>query len=343
MEIDGIIFELVGKYITGSRVIVEIKSYGEVERTFHVYSSRSQMGLWRLAVKQKKIMYKGNSLLPRENPTNPEIYRMRMERIPYPEEIRAYYDYVQQTLIHIDLQVFINENIDSIVLIEEDIELPNHTDENPIIDAIDDYDRQIPKDPFTTLQRIIECGEIKTRTPRQRTPKQAINAFSKDLERMYDKGGDVSISEYHNIFNDLQIDGEIKKMVLTDKETRENVFLYYLDVNIRTDEHTPKRPRLENHIMPFLLTVPESRINEFGLYDKYIPAGAFICKLFDYSSGWITDEKQFKQCTKGEYENNMCVGSYTYIGDRYDIFPFVARGKTRKRKTYKKKKRKHTK
>jgi hypothetical protein len=342
MEINEIRFELVRKYITESRIIVEIKSFGEVERTFHVYSSRSQMGLWRLAVRQKKIMYKGNSLLPRENPTHPEIYRMRLERIPYPEEIRAYYDYVQQTLIHVELQVFINKNIDLIETIVGDIELPKHTDENPIIDAIDDYNRQITKEPFTTLQKIIECGEIKTRTPRQRTPKQAIAAFSEQLEHMYIKGEEVTISEYHNLFDNLHIDGEIKKMILVDKETLENVFLYYLDVNIRTDEQTPKRPRLENHNMPFLLTVPESSINEFGLYDKYIPAGAFICKLFDYSSGWITNDKQFKQCTKGEYENNMCVGSYTYIGDRYDVFPF-ARGKTRKRKTYKKKKRKYTK
>lgn len=345
MEIDGFIFELVCKYITEKYIFVEIKSFKDEETIFHVYSSRSQMGLWRLAVKERKLMYKGhNYLFPRENPTQSEEYARRVEREPRPEIIKNYYDYVQQTLIHVALQIFINRNIDSIEIGEE-LVLPRYNDDNPnaqaIVQAINDYSRQITKEPFVTLQKIIECGEMKSRTPRRRTPKQVIKEFSHELEQMYDKGEDIVISDYHNVFFDLQINGEMKKMSLLKKteDSDENVDLYYLDVTIKeTDEPSSKRAKLETHAMPFLLTVPDSKITRFGLYDKYIPSGAFICKLFDYSSGWRTGENKYKQCTKEEHDNNMCVGPYSYIGDRYNVFPF-ARGKRKaKRKTYKKKK-----
>jgi hypothetical protein len=76
------------------------------------------------------------------------------------------------------------------------------------------------------------------------------------------------------------------------------------------------------HIMPFFLTTADSSINCFGTYTKYIPCGAFICKLFDYSDGYHK-LSGYKQCTPTEFARNHCTSTYSYIGDRYDnIFPF---------------------
>jgi hypothetical protein len=67
------------------------------------------------------------------------------------------------------------------------------------------------------------------------------------------------------------------------------------------------------HFMPILLTVPEARINKFGIYNKYINAGSYICKMFDYHY----------QCFSTENLTNRCSRSYTYIGHRYkNLFPF---------------------
>jgi hypothetical protein len=67
------------------------------------------------------------------------------------------------------------------------------------------------------------------------------------------------------------------------------------------------------HFMPILLTVPEAKINKFGIYNKYINAGSYICKMFDYHY----------QCFSTENLTNRCSRSYTYIGQRYkNLFPF---------------------
>ena len=65
--------------------------------------------------------------------------------------------------------------------------------------------------------------------------------------------------------------------------------------------------------MPFLLIPVGILINNLGLYSKYILAGAYICKLFDYAV----------QCSINENIRHQCTINYTYIGDRYNnMFPF---------------------
>jgi hypothetical protein len=80
----------------------------------------------------------------------------------------------------------------------------------------------------------------------------------------------------------------------------------------------PKETRFcgpdKSHFMPFLLTTADSSCTPFGLYSKYIPAGIYICKLFDY----------LEQCTLIERDECRVNGAlYAYIGDRYkNVFPF---------------------
>ena len=111
-----------------------------------------------------------------------------------------------------------------------------------------------------------------------------------------------------------------------DNKIINNVILYYfkgkinkINNNIST-EYEKQIDYICNkdyHIMPFLLTPLESKCNILGLYTKYISTGAFICKLFDYS----TDK--YMQCTEEENNLGKCSRFYSYIGTRYlNIFPF---------------------
>jgi hypothetical protein len=95
--------------------------------------------------------------------------------------------------------------------------------------------------------------------------------------------------------------------------------------------------------MPFLLIPVGTVINILGLYSKYILAGAYVCKLFDYAV----------QCSPKENKRRQCTINYTHIGYRYtDLFPFtieqsgkkrIARGTTKKDKRSKRKTRKQQK
>ena len=75
------------------------------------------------------------------------------------------------------------------------------------------------------------------------------------------------------------------------------------------------------HSFPFLLTPITSEINAYGIYSQYIPAGLYICKLFDYAIP--------KQCTRLEISNKQCCERYAYIGNRYvTLFPISYLNKT---------------
>jgi hypothetical protein len=100
------------------------------------------------------------------------------------------------------------------------------------------------------------------------------------------------------------------------------VDLYFLKTKLEcvTDESNPYYPIVNLvcsdrfHYMPMLLTVPETRVNAFGVYTLYINAGAFVCKMFDY----------LEQCDETEAANFQCTERYAYVGDRYnELFPFT--------------------
>ena len=302
---------------------------------FWVYPSNSELGLWRLSANINDIKYKGERISS----------RMRKHR---PPGDYFYYDYVQQTCIYIELQVFINQHFDTLpVILSLLVNLltphkPYSTKSkltrkynDTIIDMIDNPHRQIQLSPFILLQKIIECGEIETITPRKRTPVVVIKEFSQQLKREYELlyYNIEIVAPYNKVFqNMININGHIMKFPLKNKRDGTIVILYACIVkmaqiptskgfrNSATNIHRICGKDL--HIMPFFLTTEDSTINCFGVYTKYIPCGAFICKLFDYSSGYHK-LGGYIQCTEDEFSNNHCTDSYSYVGDRFDnIFPF---------------------
>jgi len=62
-----------------------------------------------------------------------------------------------------------------------------------------------------------------------------------------------------------------------------------------------------------LLQHDTTQLNKYGIYTKFITAGVFICKAFEYAI----------QC-RGTI-SKKCGNDYTFVGNRYDrIFPFNA-------------------
>jgi len=339
ITIDNYKFTLIGKLNERHYWYVYIFSEHIADPTdktnFWVYPSNSELGLWRLSATSENIKYKGQFVSAFER-------RTRDPTVQY-----FYYDYVQQTCIYIELQVFINQHFGNLKTVAAPLSLmtPNKphdpksrisfADNEKIFNLIDNHDRQIQLSPFILLQQIIECGEVETVTPRRRPPDVVIKEFSQQLEIEYDllyENIEI-IAPYNKVFQDMiDINGNIMRFPLKNKRTNEIVMLYACVVKM-TEIQTVSafRNSRENitricgkdlHIMPFFLTTADSSINCFGTYTKYIPCGAFICKLFDYSDGYHK-LSGYKQCTPTEFARNHCTSTYSYIGDRYDnIFPF---------------------
>jgi len=358
ITIDDFTFSLLSKY-QARYLLVQINSYNHKTRTskiFWVYPSKSEVGLWRCMIQVgTQDPYIGNR----------QIYKGKNDK-PFSEFTEDnYYDYIQQTFIHLTLQQFLNEHVGD--LPEFDISKndflktesdPRRNDifmacymyqaeddprfkqfqkfrnietQNEVIATVDDYRRQIKEPPFIRLQQSIECGEKVSTTPRMRTPTQAIKEFSRELKKIYNYDEDTSVFTYNNIFSEiLEITGEVRCTRLSKKRPTYGqaniILLYYLKSYIHPIGEPPEIYKRnieriaskEEHYMPFLLTTPSASINEFGMYTHYIPCGAFICKLFDYSTS-VND-----QCTREEVETGKCTGTYSYIGSRYDrIFPFT--------------------
>ena len=299
--INGIKFTLLEKLNIDNIVVIssEINSH---TIQFKVYPSTSELGLWRLCLNTPnngRYKYKGNNKLK--------------------------FDYIQTTLIHLDLQKFINDNLSKLPFKKILVNSPCIEKNNDIKQIIDDQSRIIwNHSPFNNYYNK-ECGLI--------TKPNIVTDFSEEFKLEYNidlTSKTIIIPNYSNIFENIfQITGDIFSIQLNrktpniDYNETNSVILYYFKSKIdklQSNEYSEQINNicsLDTHIMPFLLTPIETQCNVLGLYTKYISTGAFICKLFDYSSD------NTKQCTDEENAWGKCTKKYSYIGLRYrNIFPF---------------------
>jgi hypothetical protein len=142
---------------TGLYKTVEIISYGEEEGTytFKVYASNSELGMWRYCFIYSNLFYKGNP--------NKKFKDGKLTYTP---------DYTQTTLIHLDLQKYINNYIKNKEFITE---LPscisadrwcNISPDRPKKSRPKGFEncdissgkRQILEEPFSRWQSFLECG-----------------------------------------------------------------------------------------------------------------------------------------------------------------------------------------
>ena len=314
ITIDGIQFILLNKCndVSTGDTIVRIKSIDitDEEYIFSCYQSNSGVGLWRFCSEYNNEgsiqKYKGNGT----------TYN---------------YDYVQTTMIHLKLQIFINENknkIDQISICKRCIFITNK-ESSKYKKIIDSDSRTIIEEPFISLHEQLQCGEL----PPTNVPKTYIDEFSIEFENTYKILGEpIVVSAYNNVFEDIiEVTGHIysiqlkRKNIKPKSETKTNIItLYYIKVQLKSlNEHQTifknKINRIckqKYHYMPIILTGENLRINQLGLYEEYILAGIYICKIFDYYG-------TYKQCSVEEVKSGACTETYAYIGDRYkNIFPY---------------------
>jgi len=332
IEIDGILFRLIRKtIIDGSGALcVNIESKDNIN--FWVYQSNTELGLWRFLLE----VVKSNNY-------------------PIDTTYEKGYDYVQSTLIHLQLQEFINANLSQLEHIDYYDDLVKKSSDYTFDDKKNDDDIHNflmhfkkfgylnPKneDGLIKKSEILSMIGLNIRVLDKK--KLDLNEVNKDnycgsnhIETDFLKNFGDKIKEnysvltiddlfgYSNVFmNRLSINGRIMSITLQSKNDDFNIVLYFLKMKINQIDGQPINEnenelidhvtKKKSHYMPILLTTSDTKCNIYGLYDKYIPCGAFICKLFDYR----------RQCTKEEKKLGTCGGSYSYIGDRYDtIFPF---------------------
>jgi hypothetical protein len=300
LYIDGTIFQILGKYQTLDGDVINISSTKDgVTTNFDVYSSKSQGGFWRLYLpySDTRIFYKG-------------------------------LDYAQQTFIHLELQEFIEKNIDKIkdrgyksirgYTSEEIKELEKE------VEGISYEKRKIDAcifDVYNKNKKML-CGK--------KINKLDINILSNKLKEKYNYNTSVLESKYFEerkrivkLDNDhiCEIIFTIYNTTLTLKDTinendaiescnkqSEDIILIYMTYTVIITYNGEQSLNKQGYIPLYLTTNKE--ITAYGLYKNFVPAGNFICKIFDYTFQCDVEKKY------------SCSHTYSYLGDKYmDVWP----------------------
>lgn len=300
IEIDKFFFRIISKNLNESRDIVNIYSSSERDalteqffdetkiKKFSVYLSFSELGCFRLCLLRSGYYEKG------------------------------LFDYIQQTFIHIKLQEFIHDNYKELKVTNH-IEFCNDNDNDfkkyrPKLNHINDEERIIKLEPFLNYHEKFQCGNDIQYS--ETIINNELISFSKILEKKYTCKEQDNIYIFTHAVNNAENDYKLKYYKINFIEKDKNntdILLYYYIVKIKKFKNK-ELPESEIFYVPLFLTTNDHEITEFGTSNKYIIAGNYICKLFDYTT----------QCSKDiKLDTQQCFGTYVLIGNRYnDIFPF---------------------
>jgi hypothetical protein len=337
--IDDYTFILVSKILTTGRTFVNIHSYNNdnleiILENFWVYPSNSELGTWRFCSSLDAMFYKGNYKIYEDNEDKKNVFKLTTTN-------DYIYDYIQQTMIHIELQKFIDKNLSKIDTYEnKKSTYPSEWKNKPLClnintnlkikNMIDDQSRAIKESPFIEFNQKTHCGDTISSIEESDFFKTLSDFSTEFKELYYIEEAPELIYTFKKIFeNIITINGNINSITLRRKVnitgSNTNIIkLYYL--TIKLEKITAASAHTQNiinickknvHFMPICLIPIDATCNSIGLYTKYIPCGAYICKLFDYSS------MHNMQCTPSEIKHGRCTPTYSYIGTRYDnMFPF---------------------
>jgi hypothetical protein len=277
-----------------------IISKTDIQETFFVYSSKSELGFWRLCAMEDiyKQLYKGD------------------------------YDYVQQTFIHLDLQNFININLDKILKTtnHKHCKYPNSKIKTNVTEHANNTNRilqlNFSVEEFNNIyfkEAVYKPGlQYCHDPPDPRTLSYISDYLENNYEIMsnnfkFDFNRDINIEEGA----DLIVRGKIyecvleKKTVNTTTRYNNNIYLYYLSYSINIGDINE-----ENQFIPIFATdINYNKITRFGLYYNYIMMYQYICKCLQYT----------KICRR-HLDNSypICSTHYSYIGNIYqNLFPFI--------------------
>jgi hypothetical protein len=361
--IDGIPFYLMG-------IITGVNESGEVERTqdgtffdrykkvailsgnpndeenrtlFWVYPSQSELGMWRLCYtyagrEDKRLQYdKLTSIF-----TNPP----------------GTGDYVQTTLIHMELQLFINQHISELVVyngpsgVFNDVMSKTRIPYNlkyfesaadgptitcPVFDSttyegVNPFGREIKIEeaPFSYMNKK-KCGskfstDLVKQEKQMREIKKNLQLFSESFDDNYEIKVDGT-GRYENVliyqnYSSSIIDRDFSiKTVMGD--------IYSVTLKAKSDEDYTEEVR-EIKIIYF-------RTTRFIGFDKYYPTNAnyymtitiipstSVCNKYGlysryiFAGMYVCKLVDYKvQCTTNEAKYKSCTETYAFVGDRYD-------------------------
>lgn len=342
IEIDGIIFTLLYKSVADNLVykVIEknaLKWYRDKERPPFVQNLRDIVQFKSNENGEEKILnaYRSSSELG--------IWRLGYLRTEDCGLKKFELDYVQGTLLHHLLQKFINENFihlltipheesGTILMKEHAInkqylknnkydELNSEEQEQfikshgfimlkfPSIEEeqeIDSISRKIQMVPFSDIT--IKCHN----KVRERVINTELEGLSSKIQSLYVIGTNNFINSY--IFEEpnenIRSKISIYTINLQTESSDNNVSLVYCKYTLI---YSGKESSGFYGIA--LLKTNESKVNKYGIYEKFIDGGIFICKPVSYLSTCDMDEE--------ELGKKMCSKRYIYVGDRYtNIFPY---------------------
>lgn len=228
-----------------------------VTQNYNAYTSVSELGMWRLCFLQ-----------PGKN-----------------ERINKFDNYIQATLLDIRLQIFINENFDLLPFVSvKDATGIKQIYSKAFLKAHPDIENEYTYINGINPNGIISClpslphnrGEIEKRfiplfSPGLRTLEQKSSFLEENYNLIADSYN--KISEYNTQLDNFQAHIEIYEILAVRKEeslyedTNNIVFQigkFILDV-IPAEENIHR----EGYYI-FNMKLPDSKINEYGLYDRYI-------------------------------------------------------------------------
>lgn len=246
--IDEITFRLLNKYISEDDYLIVNLISNETD-SFSCYRSNSELGMWRLCSRT------GNG-------THGHLYKGS-----------GSYDYVQTTLIHIQLQIFINNYIDQI----HDEEITGKMYANCTLKKteykriIDDPSRNVRIEPFFNFHQELLCGQ---HLEPNESFKTKLEKFSKTIPEYFNVTSFLNLSNYSYTFEEsIQVTGKICQITLNGPQGP--FVLYFLICKLckiegQYEGFIDRVCDINFHTMPIALLPYETKINTLGLYTQYI-------------------------------------------------------------------------
>jgi hypothetical protein len=286
--------------------IIKIKSLNLTNNNeifFWVYSSMSELGIWRLLC----YIIKNDEIMP---------------------TTEKGLDYAQSSCVNILLQKHISLQYNSLPLIESsqnpDIKFLNSVqpqfkkitseviniplqDNNNNSDLLKDFKRQ----KTIITGSFVNCGELVF----EQLLRDQIQRISNVLSFNYTIIETKEVFRYNFLFYDtIQTENIIIQVILENNKSKKKIILFYKKMFFSTHPSPllkdPIKSNVEKitepnnvHFTIFLAIPYESTCMENSIYSKYIPLGVYICKPFEYT-------KQVKD----KFE---ITSYYSYVANRY--------------------------
>jgi hypothetical protein len=277
------------------------------ERRFIVIQSLSQIGLWRLYYP-----------LPKDDQTHDDhIYK-------------GMYDYIQQTMISIHLQIHLDNYFSRAEKSSRGIYEKKYYKylvySQGIRNHIDDTYRALIYQPIfdNTNYNSTRCGSLYNPL--------LLNKLFSNMEENYKNNSTIVINKIEKTINldplyHATLNGYIfSSTLIHNTDPSFNCILYFIrysldikyiynDKVVLTDsqrieiEQISEFKGVKNYYAPIIL-IKSDTISKYGTYENYILSGSYICKILDY-------------CKQSQHNAVKCSYNYKFIGDLYqNIFPY---------------------